>query len=34
MVDIIIAIGVFYIVGKLLKGIFGAFGKSDYHRDR
>lgn len=34
MMDIIIAIGVFYVVGKLLKGVFGAFSRTDYRRDR
>lgn len=34
MLDVIIAIGVFYVVGKLLKGVFGAFSKTDYRRDR
>ena len=32
MMDIIITIGVFYVVVKLLKGVFGVFGKSDFHR--
>ena len=31
MMDVIIAIGVFYVVVKLLKG---AFSKTDYRRDR
>ena len=34
MMDIIITIGVFYVFVKLLKGVFGAFGKSDFHRDK
>jgi hypothetical protein len=34
MLDVIIAIGVFYVVVKLLKGVFGAFSKTDYRRDR
>ena len=34
MMDIIITIGVFYVVVKLLKGVFGAFAKSDFHRDK
>ena len=25
---------VFYVIGKILKAIFGGFSKSDYHHDR
>ena len=34
MGDIIIVLLVFFVVGKLLKGVFGGFSKSDYHHDR
>ncbi len=32
--EILVLIAVFWVVGKLLKGVFGGFGKSDYRRDR
>ncbi len=32
--EIIVIIAVFWVVGKILKGIFGGFSKSDYRRDR
>lgn len=32
--EIIVLIAVFWVVGKLLKGVFGGFSKSDYRRDR
>ena len=32
--EILVLIAVFGVVGKLLKGVFGGFGKSDYRRDR
>ena len=32
--EVIVVIVVFWVVGKILKGIFGGFGKSDYRRDR
>jgi hypothetical protein len=31
--EIIVIIAVFWVVGKILKGIFGGFSKSDYRRD-
>ncbi len=34
MGDIIIVLLVFWVVGKLLKGVFGGFSKSDYRRDQ
>ena len=34
MGDIIIVLLVFWVIGKLLKGVFGGFSKSDYRRDR
>ncbi len=34
MGELIILFVVFYVVGKILKGIFGGFGESDYRRDR
>ena len=30
----IVIIAVFWVVGKILKGIFGGFSKSDYRRDQ
>ena len=30
--EIIVIIAVFWVVGKILKGIFGGFSKSDYRR--
>ena len=30
----LIVLFVFWIVGKILKGIFGGFSQSDYRRDR
>ncbi len=32
--EIILIIVVFWVVGKLLKGVFGGFSKSDYRRDQ
>lgn len=32
--ELIVIIAVFWVVGKILKGVFGGFGKSDYRRDR
>ena len=32
--EIILIIAVFWVVGKILKGVFGGFSKSDYRRDR
>lgn len=32
--EIILIIVVFWVVGKILKGVFGGFGKSDYRRDQ
>lgn len=32
--EIILIIVVFWVVGKILKGVFGGFSKSDYQRDR
>ncbi len=32
--EIIVIIAVFWVVGKILKGIFGGFSKSDYRRDQ
>lgn len=32
--EILVLIAVFWVVGKLLKGVFGGFSKSDYRRDR
>lgn len=32
--EIIVIISVFWVVGKILKGIFGGFSKSDYRRDQ
>ena len=32
--EIIWIIAVFWVVGKILKGIFGGFSKSDYRRDQ
>lgn len=32
--EIIVIIAVFWVVGKILKGVFGGFSKSDYRRDR
>ena len=29
-----VIIAVFWVVGKILKGIFGGFSKSDYRRDQ
>lgn len=34
MGDIIIVLLVFWVVGKLLKGVFGGFSKNDYRRDQ
>ena len=32
--EIIVIIAVFWVVGKILKGIFGGFSMSDYRRDQ
>lgn len=32
--EIIVIIAVFWVVGKILKGIFGGLSKSDYRRDQ
>lgn len=32
--EIIVIIAMFWVVGKILKGIFGGFSKSDYRRDQ
>lgn len=32
--EIIVIIAVFWVVGIILKGIFGGFSKSDYRRDQ
>lgn len=32
--EIIVIIAVFWVVGKILKGIFGGFSKSEYRRDQ
>lgn len=32
--EIIVIIAVFWVVGRILKGIFGGFSKSDYRRDQ
>ena len=32
--EILVLIAVFWVVGKILKGIFGGFSKSDYLHDR
>ena len=32
--EIILIIVVFWVVGKLLKGVLGGFSKSDYRRDQ
>ena len=32
--ELIVIIAVFWVVGKILKGIFGGFSKSDYRRDQ
>lgn len=31
--ELIVIIAVFWVVGKILKGVFGGFCKSDYKRD-
>ena len=31
--ELIVIIAVFWVVGKILKGVFGGFSKSDYKRD-
>ena len=33
MGELIVFIVVFYVIGKILKAIFGGFSKSDYHLD-
>ena len=32
--EVILIIVVFWVVGKLLKAVFGGFSKSDYRRDQ
>lgn len=32
--EFLVLIAVFWVVGKILKGIFGGFSKSDYRHDR
>lgn len=32
--EIIVIIAVFWVLGKVLKALFGGFSKSDYHRDK
>ena len=32
--EILVIIAVCWVVGKILKGIFGGFSKSDYRRDQ
>lgn len=32
--EIILIIVVFWVVGKILKGVFSGFSKSDYRRDQ
>ena len=32
--EILVIIAVFWVVGKILKGLWGGFRKSDYRRDR
>ena len=32
--EIIVIIVVFWVLGKVLKALFGGFCKSDYHRDK
>ena len=32
--EIIVIIAVFWVVGKILKGILGGFSKSDYRREQ
>lgn len=34
MGELIVFIVVFYVIGKILKAIFGGFSKNDYHHDR
>jgi len=34
MGDIIIVLLVFWVVGKVLKGVFGGFGKSSFRHDK
>ena len=34
MGELIVFIVVFYVIGKILKAIFGGYSKSDYHHDR
>lgn len=31
--ELIVIVAVFWVVGKILKGVFGGFSKSDYKRD-
>ena len=31
--ELIVIIAVFWVVGKILKAVFGGFSKSDYKRD-
>lgn len=32
--EVILIIVVFWVLGKVLKALFGGFSKSDYHHDR
>lgn len=32
--EVILIIIVFWVLGKVLKALFGGFSKSDYHHDR
>ena len=32
--EILVLISVFWVVGKILKALFGGFSKSDYRRDQ
>ena len=34
MGEILVTLLVFWVIGKILKGVFGWFRESDYHRDR
>ena len=34
MGELIVLLVVFWVVGKIQKGIFGVFSQSDYRRDR
>ena len=32
--EILVLIAVFWVVGKIMKALFGGFSKSDYRRDQ